>query len=141
MAEIIFDDMTTGWSDALRRWHLLEKEPFALQELHSEQPVLLTAIRLYKATQNPGVSRLVQEERGLVYANRHDQYGHLPNRGRYERRLKSPNRNAQLRITKGVAIAVLAGCIQTNDKSYLELAEKIARYHYHAIGNRRGYTS
>ena len=40
MAEIIFDDMTTGWSDACGGGIFSEKEPFALQELHSEQPVL-----------------------------------------------------------------------------------------------------
>ena len=40
MAEIIFDDMTTGWSDACGGGIFWKKEPFALQELHSEQPVL-----------------------------------------------------------------------------------------------------
>lgn len=100
MAEIIFDDMTTGWSDACGGGIFWKKNPLHYKNSIANNLFSLTAIRLYKADPKSGVPRLVQEERRLVYANRHDQYGHLPNRGRHERRLYPQPATPTTPITK-----------------------------------------
>ena len=126
MAEIIFDDMTTGWSDACGGGIFWKKNPLHYKNSIANNLFSLTAIRLYKATQNPAYLDWFKKNvdwymrTGMINTNIYQ----------IEDGTKddcTPNRNAHYTYNQGVAIAVLAEMyLQTNDKSYLELAEKIA---------------
>lgn len=127
MSEVIFDDMTTGWSDQCGGGIFWKKNPLHYKNSIANNLFSLTAIRLYTATQDPKYldwfqknvdwymrSGMINTEINQVEDGTNDAC--------------EPNRNAHYTYNQGVAIAVLTEMyLQTDDKSYLELAEKIAQ--------------
>lgn len=126
MAEIIFDDMTTGWSEECGGGIFWKKNPLHYKNSIANNLFSLTAIRLYKATQNPSYLDWFKKnvawymQTGMINT---DIYQIEDGTGKD----CTPNRDAHYTYNQGVAIAVLTEMyLVTNDNSYLELAGKIA---------------
>ena len=126
MAETIFRDMTTGWSEACGGGIYWKKNPLHYKNSIANNLFSLTAIRLHKAT---GDNAYLDWFRKNV-----DWYTRsgMINTDIYQiedgtKDDCTPNRDQHYTYNQGVAIAVLAEMyLQTDDRSYLELAGKIA---------------
>lgn len=127
MSEVIFDDMTTGWSDQCGGGIFWKKNPLHYKNSIANNLFSLAAIRLYKTTQDAKYLDWFQKNV--------DWYMHSGMINTDINQIEDgtndscePNRNAHYTYNQGVAIAVLTEMyLQTDDKSYLELADKIAQ--------------
>ncbi|MDR1203764.1 MAG: glycoside hydrolase family 76 protein [Tannerellaceae bacterium] len=126
MAEVIFDDLTSGWSDACNGGIYWKKNPLHYKNSIANNLFSLTAIRLYNATKNnkyldwfeKNVSWYMQT--GMINTDIY-QIEDGTNKDCL------PNRNQHYTYNQGVAIAVLAEMyLHTKDKQYIDLAENIA---------------
>ncbi|WP_455638204.1 glycoside hydrolase family 76 protein [Parabacteroides sp.] len=127
MATVIFEDMTTGWSNECGGGIFWKKNPLHYKNSIANNLFTLTAIRLYHATQQPVYLDWFKKnldwymQTGMINT---DIYQIEDGTGKD----CQPNRNSHYTYNQGVAIAVLAEAYrQYDDKSYLELAEKVAQ--------------
>lgn len=127
MAELIFDDLTTGWSEECKGGIYWKKNPLHYKNSIANNLFSLTAIRLYKSTQNPKYAEWFEQhvawymQTGMINTDIYQIEDGTDNDC-------NPNRNAHYTYNQGVAIAVLAEMyLHTNDQSYLDLSEKIAQ--------------
>ena len=126
MAETIFRDMTTGWSEACGGGIYWKKNPLHYKNSIANNLFSLTAIRLHKATGDNAYRDWFQKNvdwytrSGMINTDIYQ----------IEDGTKddcTPNRDQHYTYNQGVAIAVLAEMyLLTDDRSYLELAGKIA---------------
>lgn len=126
MAEIIFEDMATGWSDTCGGGIFWKKNPLHYKNSIANNLFSLTAIRLYRTTQNPAYLNWFKKnmewylQTGMINTDIYQ----------IEDGTKddcTPNRGAHYTYNQGVAIAALTEMyLLFDDTSYLELAEKIA---------------
>lgn len=126
MAETIFRDMTTGWSEACGGGIYWKKNPLHYKNSIANNLFSLTAIRLHKATGDNAYRDWFRKNvdwytrSGMINTDIYQ----------IEDGTKddcTPNRDQHYTYNQGVAIAVLAEMyLQTDDRSYLELAGKIA---------------
>lgn len=127
MARVIFDDMTTGWSDQCGGGIFWKKNPLHYKNSIANNLFSLTAIRLYKTTQDS--TYLDWFQKNVDWYMRSGMINTEINQiedGTDEN--CEPNRGAHYTYNQGAAIAVLTEMYQqTNDKTYLELAERIAQ--------------
>ncbi len=127
MAQIIFDDMITGWSDECNGGIYWRKNPLQYKNSIANNLFSLTAIRLYKATQDK--QYLDWFENNVAW---YMQTGMI-NTDIYQiedgtDKECQPNRKQHYTYNQGVAMAVLAEMyLLKKDRQYLELAEKIAQ--------------
>lgn len=127
MAQIIFDDMATGWSDECNGGIFWKKNPLHYKNSIANNLFSLTAIRLYKSTND--AKYLDWFEKNVAW---YMQSGMI-NTEIYQiedglRKECQPNREQHYTYNQGVAIAVLTEMyLHSKDKQYLELAEKIAQ--------------
>jgi len=127
IAEVIFEDMTTGWSDECNGGIYWKKNPLHYKNSIANNLFSLTAIRLYKTTENPIYLNWFNQnvawymESGMINIDIY-QIEDGTNKECI------PNRDQHYTYNQGVAIAVLTEMhLETQEKSYLELAEKIAQ--------------
>lgn len=127
MATIIFEDMTTGWSDVCGGGIFWKKNPLEYKNSIANNLFSLTAIRLYRTTKKQVYLDWFKKnldwymQTGMINT---DIYQIEDGTGKD----CQPNRNSHYTYNQGVAIAVLAEAyLQFKDKSYLELAEKVAQ--------------
>ena len=125
-AEAIFEDMTTGWSDACGGGIFWKKNPLHYKNSIANNLFSLTAARLYASTDNEIYRDWLQKNVAWYLQS-----------GMINRRLYQvedgttddclPNRNAHYTYNQGVAIAVLCEMFRlTEEQSYLDLATQIA---------------
>ncbi len=125
-AESIFEDMTTGWSDACGGGIFWKKNPLHYKNSIANNLFSLTAARLYASTGKETYRDWLEKnvawylQTGMI---NHDIYqiedGTTDN--------CQPNRNAHYTYNQGVAIAVLGEMYRlTEEPSYLDLAMQIA---------------
>lgn len=127
MSQVIFADMTTGWSDQCGGGIYWKKNPFHYKNAIANNLFSLTAIRLYRATNDPSYADWFKKS--VAWFMQSD----MINReiDQIEDGTDNncqPNRNAHYTYNQGVAIAVLAEMYQlTHEESYLDLANQIAK--------------
>jgi len=127
MAEIIFDDLTNGWSNECGGGIYWKKNPHHYKNSIANNLFSLTAIRLYKTTGKPVYLDWFEKnvdwylQTGMINMDIYQiEDGTTQD--------CEPNRNQHYNYNQGVAIAVLAEMfLHTNDDQYIELAEKIAQ--------------
>lgn len=126
MSEVIFKDLTTGWDEVCGGGIYWKKNPWVYKNAIANNLFTLTAIRLYKLTQNSeyldwfnkNVNWFLQS--GMINTEIYQIEDGTTNDCK-------PNRNAHYTYNQGVAIAVLTEkYLISKDKYFLELAEKIA---------------
>lgn len=126
MAEIIFNDLVTGWSEECNGGIYWKKNPLHYKNSIANNLFSLTAIRLYKTTKDS--KYLDWFEKNVLW---YMQTGMI-NTDIYQiedgtNQNCEPNRNQYYTYNQGVAIAVLTEMyLHNNDKQYIDLAEKIA---------------
>lgn len=127
MAETIFEDMTTGWSDECNGGIYWRKNPWRYKNSIANNLFSLTAIRLYKATGQQKFKDWFEKsvawyrQSGMINMDIYQIEDGL------EKNCQ-PNKDKHFTYNQGVAIAVLTEMYeQSNDKQYLDLAEKIAQ--------------
>lgn len=129
MAETIFADLTTGWSDNMSNGGIFwKKNPQVYKNSIANNLFALTAIRLYHQTQNKTYAEwfekevdwylntgLFNTENNLIEDGLDDKTG-------------EPNRGGYYTYNQGVAIAVLTEMyLYKQDQKYLDLAEKLVQ--------------
>lgn len=126
MAEAIFDDMTTGWSEECGGGIFWKKNPLHYKNSIANNLFALTAARLYKTTGKTSYLDWLEKnvawymESGMINTDLYQIEDGLDKDCR-------PNRNAHYTYNQGVAMAVLAEMyLQCRDPKYLDLAERIA---------------
>ena len=128
MAETIFEDMTTGWSDdTCGGGSFWKKNPLEYKNSIANNLFALTAIRLYNETGKQQYADWFKKEvnwylqTGMYNTEIHQIEDGLT-------KDCTPNRGSHYTYNQGVAIAVLAEMyLHSHDKKYLNMAEKIAQ--------------
>lgn len=126
MAESIFADMTTGWSDACGGGIFWKKNPFHYKNSIANNLFSLTAARLYESTGKASYRDWLEKnvawylQTGMVNRDIYQVEDGTTDDCR-------PNRGAHYTYNQGVAIAVLGEMYRlTKESSYLDLATQIA---------------
>lgn len=127
MAQTLFDDMTTGWSDLCGGGIFWKKNPLHYKNSIANNLFSLTAVRLYQATGEASYLDWFEKnvdwymQSGLINTDLYQIEDGLGDGCQ-------PNRNAHYTYNQGVALAVLAEMyLQSQERKYLELAEQIAQ--------------
>lgn len=126
MAEIIFEDMATGWSDECDGGIYWKKNPLQYKNAIANNLFSLTAIRLFNETQNKKYEEWFNKnidwymQTGMINTDIYQVEDGLT-------KDCEPNRDRHYTYNQGVCIAALTEkYLNTKDNAYLELAEKIA---------------
>ena len=126
MAQTIFEDMTTGWSERCGGGIFWKKNPLHYKNSIANNLFSLTASRLYRATGQTAYLEWFEKNvdwylhSGLINTDLYQVEDGLDDRCQ-------PNRNAHYTYNQGVALAVLTEMyLQSQDRKYLDLAEQIA---------------
>lgn len=126
MAQTIFEDMTTGWSERCGGGIFWKKNPLHYKNSIANNLFSLTAARLYRATGQTAYLDWFEKNvdwylhSGLINTDLYQIEDGLDDSCQ-------PNRNAHYTYNQGVALAVLTEMyLQSRDRKYLDLAEQIA---------------
>jgi predicted alpha-1,6-mannanase (GH76 family) len=126
MAESIFKDLTTGWSDLFGGGSFWKKNPLQYKNAIANNLFGLTAARLYKETQKENYLEWLTQEiewmstTGMINADTYYVEDGLKDDG-------TPNRGQHYTYNQGVALAVLTEAFNiTGNPAYLLTAESIA---------------
>ena len=129
MAEKIFADMTTGWSDNVSGGGIFwKKNPLVYKNSIANNLFALTAIRLYQQTQNEEYAEWFKKEvKWYLNTGLYNTDNQMIEDG-IDGKTNQPNRGGYYTYNQGVAIAVLSEMyVYSHDKKYLDMAEKSAQ--------------
>ncbi len=129
MAETIFRDMTTGWSDDICQGGIYwKKNPLVYKNSIANNLFALTAIRLYHQTQKKEYAEWFEKEvNWYLDSGLYNTDNQMIEDG-IDNKTNQPNRGRYYTYNQGVAIAVLTEMyLYKNDTSYLEKAEALAQ--------------
>ena len=129
MAEKIFADMTTGWSDNVSGGGIFwKKNPLVYKNSIANNLFALTAIRLYQQTKNEKYAEWFEKEvNWYLKTGMYNTENNMIEDG-LDQKTGEPNRGGFYSYNQGVAMAVLAEMYEyKQDKKYLELAENLAQ--------------
>lgn len=128
MAEVIFEDMTGGWSDDVCGGGIYwRKNPHHYKNSIANNLFALTAIRLYNETgKNKYADWFKKEVDWYLQTGMYNTEIHQIEDGLKED--CTPNRNAHYTYNQGVAMAVLTEMyMYSHEKKYLKMAEDVAK--------------
>ena len=129
MAETIFADLTTGWSEDVNNGGIYwKKNPLVYKNSIANNLFALTAIRLYQQTQKTEYADwFVKEVEWYLNTGMYNTDNNMIEDG-LDSKTGEPNRGGYYTYNQGVAIAVLTEMyLYKQDKRYLDLAENLAQ--------------
>ena len=129
MAQTIFGDMTTGWSDDVHGGGIFwKKNPYEYKNSIANNLFALTAIRLYKETNDKQYAEWFEKEvNWYMQTGMYNKEINIIEDG-LDGKTGKPNTGGHYTYNQGVAIAVLTEMyLYKNDKQYLKLAEDLAQ--------------
>ena len=129
MAETIFADMTTGWSDDVSNGGIFwKKSPWVYKNSIANNLFALTAIRLYQQTKKSAYADWFEKEVSwYLNSGMYNKENNMIEDG-LDDKTGEPNRGGYYTYNQGVAIAVLTEMyLYKQEKTYLELAENLVQ--------------
>lgn len=128
MAEFIFKDMTTGWSNEHNGGIFWKKNPLEYKNSIANNLFSLTAIRLYQDTKKDEYLEWFEKNvEWYLQTGMYNTSNNLIEDG-LEQKTGKPNSGGYFTYNQGVFIAVMTEMYNyTNDKTFLDIAESVAK--------------